>query len=118
MHACVMVYFRSCIAVFFGWRPGRWEREEKKRNGKKKAAHAPDFCDGTIALQQVADCFCSHVCNAVFSKAARAKCVGKRTTNKLNQEKRGRKTKKTEGKGSRERERKHHVRVHGKERRV
>ena len=38
-------------------------------------------------------------------------CVGKRNHNKfkLNQEKRGRKTKKTEGKGSRERERKHHV---------
>ena len=60
---------------------GGGRKEGKKRNGKKKAAHALDFCDGTIALQQVADCFCSHVCNAGVVKAARAKCVcvGKRT---------------------------------------
>ena len=53
---------------------------KKRKEKKKKEAHAQDSCDGTIALQQVADCFCSHVCNAGVYKAARAKCVREGTT--------------------------------------
>ena len=67
--------FSQLHCGFFWFEARAGERKEKKKNGKKKVAHALDSCDGTIALQQVADCLCSHVCNAVAVKAARAKCV-------------------------------------------